>query len=145
MQVSRIQNYNTQQNSFKGYAITRQAKQITMNNPEKMAIAEQAKRLFEYSKHIDFNIMDNFVPEVIIKQTGEKLFGNIKAALMDAPNGLRITDGRTILDFLLPIEHTAKREEAIINVELNDKVAKASHVAGLIKLSAHDYNERHLI
>ena len=144
MKISKVQNNNSLSKSFKGYSISPQAKQIAINSPSKMKIANQAKMLFEHSKHIDFNILDNFVPQVTIKQTNEKFLGKIKATLIGTTNAIRISDGKTTLDFVLPLSRTAKGEKTFID-SLDNDASRAIRVAELIKLSAHDYNERHII
>lgn len=144
MQILSIQNYNTKSN-FKGYTITPQAKKLVANSPEIGEIVNMAKNRFEHSKHINFNILDGLIPEVIITRTKEKLVGATKAMALET-NALRISDSKgSVFDFLLPLNKNAKTQEKLINDDIKNPIEKASYIAELIRTAAHDHNERYII
>ena len=144
MQVTGIQSYNTKSN-FKGYTITPQASKLATRSPELREIANQAKNRFQHSRHINFNILDGLVPEVVITKTQDKLVGATKA-LAIAANALRVSDSKgNSFDFLLPINKNSKSQEKLINEGLKNPIERASYIAELIRTAAHDYHERYII
>lgn len=145
MQITKIQKYNSTPTAFKAYTISPQARQLAKTCPEKMQLANKAERLFGESRHIDFEILDNFIPRLTIKKTNEKLLGNIKATLLELSSCLRLSDAKTNIDIRLPEQYTAESEEALINRGLGNQVAKASYIGELIKISAEDHSGRFLI
>ena len=145
MQISRIQNSNNQTTSFKKFQITPQAKALAISCPARKEIASRAERVFRYSEYIDFNILDNFVPQIVIKKTGEKLNGIAKACKLDSSKAIRVSDNKINLDFILPSGYTAEAQEKIINNAYDSNSARASYVAELIEKAAKEHNGRFLI
>ena len=144
MQISRIQNYNTNRPNFKRFNITPHAEELATRSPEKMKLIEFAKNKFKHSEAVDFAIENFFVPNILIKNTGEKLIGQMKATALDDERGLRISDRWTTLDFVLP--SGVRSEDAIKSINgQKDKTSKAMQIASLIESSAKEYNGRHLI
>ena len=144
MQISKIQNSQTQKMNFKSYSITPQAKRM-INTPEKLQITKKAEKLFSNSKHIDFNIGDNFVPTVRIKETGEQLVGDIKASLIKCSNGLKISDEKTSIDIVIPRCYSAEILKEKINKGFDNIAAKASYIGEIIKITAEDHQGRFLL
>ena len=143
MQISKIQN-NQVRPAFKSYTITPQAKAL-VNSPEKFHLTQKAEKLFGNSRHIDFNIGDNFVPTVNIKETGEKLIGDLQASLTKGINCLRISDKKTNIDIIVPKSFSAETLQDRINNGFKDSVSKAVYVGEIIKMTAEDHSGRFLI
>ena len=144
MQISKIQNHPIKSTNFKHYSITPQAKAL-VTTPEKLQITQRAERLFKNSKHVDFEIGNNFTPTIKIKETGEKLVGDLKALFLEHTNGIRIADNKSFIDIVLPRGYKAKHVENKINNSFNDSVAKASYIGELIKITAEDHSGRFLL
>ena len=143
MQVSRIQSYNTNRPTFQRFNIAIQAKKIAENCPKKMEIAKYAENRFKNSEAIDFAIENHFVPNILIKNTGENLIGHLKASIL-GDRALRVRDRWTKLDFVLPSNMNAEKALELINNQ-KDKTSKAIQIADLIEKSAKEHNGRYLI
>ena len=144
MQISRIQSYNTSKPTFQKFNITPHAEELATRSPEKMKLIEFAKNKFKHSEAVDFTIENFFVPNILIKNTGEKLVGQMKASALENEGGLRISDRWTTLDFVLPTGVHSEDAIKLINGQ-KDKTSKALQIASLIESSAKEYNGRHLI
>ena len=145
MQISKCQNYNYNRTSFRAFNITQEAKNLALNCPEWLEIAHRAEKMFKNSKHIDFNILDKFIPQIIIKSTGDKLTGGLEAKRLEFSNGLRVFNKEKAVDFVLPTAHTAKGQEAMINYGIFNATARSAHIAELLENSAREHHGRFLI
>lgn len=145
MKISSIQtNYSTPSTSFKAFTITPQAREMAVNSAEKMKTVTRAERLFSNSTFVDFSILDNFVPKINIKKTGEALINRINASIL-GPRAMKFADSNNSIDILLPDGCSAMCQEHMINNQLKDPVDKASYVAEIIEMAGEDRPNRYLI